>query len=376
MRIASAVSLVIWVPHFVVTYGDESSQASELACVNRNDETQTWLKYPLSAWSNRIWRNLAAGLFQDRAYTLSRYKPSVFPGNRVVRTGSNGNVELHVYNGDQTDSEAIAVYELLGPIDLELGGKIQHVNDYAYSPVAAVETQPVTNVADDSSRDLEEKTSSYHSWWQWWIPWKTLRDKSARFNSFKYKMNDEAFAGGSHGEIWRGRRKCPKRQVSRDVECSDVPLIFKRLKVENGFRTLEAGLREVYFGQLLEKVPDVPREVFTRYIDHFFGEEGELWIVFEDSGLSLRSLLYTAIDAGGFIVLQQSYLWTLMRMSLHSTKAENNLNSTVDDHSVVTVQRTQGEEIRKIEDRAWKRLMKDFLRQVRRVKLVMGNPYS
>jgi hypothetical protein len=373
MRIASAVSVVVfWAPHIlVVTYGDEISQGSQLACVNQKDDSETRLKYRWSYWSNRMWRNLASSLVHDRAFSLSRSKPSISPGNRVIRTGSSGNIELHVYSsGDDTNSEAIAVYELLTPIELELGGKAQHVNDYAYSPVVTVETQPINVANDASSRDLEENTMLHHSWWQWWIPWKTLRDRSAKFNFFKYKMNEKAFAGGSHGEIWRGRRKCLSEQSSReDTPCSDDLLIFKRLKVENGFRTLEAGLREVYFGQLLERIPHEPREVFTRCIDHFFGEDGELWIVFDDSGISLRSLLYTAIDAGGFVVLQQSYLWTLMRMSLHSKQTESSCNSTVDEHSLATLRGTQIDEVRKIGDRTWKRLMKALLHQVRNVRV-------
>jgi hypothetical protein len=377
MKVASAVSLVaFWVPNFVViySYGDESVQVTPLACVNRNDDTQSWLKHRWSRWSSRMRRNLASSFFQGHVYSLSRPKPSVFPGNRVVRTGSYGNVNLHVYSGHDASSEAIAVYELLAPIDLGCGDKAQHLNDYAYSPVVAVETQPINVANDASSRDLEEKTLSYHSWWQWWIPWKTLRERSAKFNSFKYKMNNDAFAGGSHGEIWRGRRKClTKQSIRQGTPCSDDVLIFKRLKVENGFRTLEAGLREVYFGQLLEKISNEPREVFTRYIDHFFGDNGELWIVFEDSGISLRSLLYTAVDAGGFVVLQQSYLWTLMRMSLHSTQTESSCTSTADDHSVATLRGTQIDEVRKIEDKAWKQLMKAFLRQVRIVMFIAGS---
>lgn len=375
MKIASTVTIVVFcVPNFVLTYGEESSQVSQLACVSRNDEAQAWLIYRWSRWSNRMWRNLASRLFRGHAYILSRSKPSVFPGNRVVRTGSNGNFDLYVYNDHDKNYEAIAVYELLTPIELELGGKVQHLNDYAYSPVVAVETQPINGADDVASRDLEEKTLSYRSWWQWWIPWKTLRDRSEKFNSFKYKMNEKAFAGGSHGEIWRGRRKCFRKRASHeDTPCSEDLLIFKRLKVENGFRTLEAGLREVYFGQLLEKIPSEPREVFTRYVDHFFGEDGELWIVFEDSGNSLRSLLYTAVDAGGFIVLQQSYLWTLMRMGLQSTEMECSCDSTGDDHSVATLRGTQIDEIRKNDDRAWKQLMKSFLRQVRIVLFVVSS---
>ena len=108
-------------------------------------------------------------------------------------------------------------------------------------------------------------------------------------------MNEEAFAGGSHGEIWRGRRKCFDNNMN---DCnSREPLIFKRLKVESGgYRVLEAGLREVYFGNLLRGLlsdDGSERPRFTSYVEHFFGENGELWIVFKDAGSSLRSFLYS-----------------------------------------------------------------------------------
>ena len=374
MRIAAAVSIVVWAPHVVRTCGDDSLPVSQLACVDRNDEPKSWLERRRFVWPSLFWRNLGSWLFQDRAYSVSNRNPSGSSGNFVVRAGSNGIVELHVYRGDETCSEKIASYELLTQLDLELGEKVQHVNDYAYSPVLAAETQSTINIQDDvSSQDMEENISLHHGWWQWWIPWKTLRDKSAKHNSFKYKMNDKAFAGGSHGEIWRGRRKCLKEPSNRGVvPCSEVPLIFKRLKVEHGFRTLEAGLREVHFGNVLDQFPHEHRDLFTRYIDHFFGNDGELWIVFEDSGLSLRSLLYTAVDAGGFIVFQQSYLWTLIRMSLYSTQGENRCNSNVDDHSVATFQGTQIDNSRKIEDSTWKQLMKKFLRQVRNLVFIIS----
>jgi serine/threonine protein kinase len=60
--------------------------------------------------------------------------------------------------------------------------------------------------------------------------------------------------------------------------------------------------------------------LFTKYVNHFFREvrgEGEndleLWIVFEDSGPSLRSYLYSPMSAGDFVVYQHSYFWTRLR---------------------------------------------------------------
>lgn len=112
------------------------------------------------------------------------------------------------------------------------------------------------------------------------------------------EQGDQAFAGGSHGEIWRARRRCPKGNCDDKKE-----YIVKRLKIELGYPVLEAGLREVYFGELLAREVEASTLV-TTYVDHFFreGKKGqiELWIVFENAGPSLRSYLYTSIvDADG-----------------------------------------------------------------------------
>lgn len=128
----------------------------------------------------------------------------------------------------------------------------------------------------------------------------------------------QAFAGGSHGEIWRAKRRCPYKMDDCDNE---KDYIVKRLKIELGYYVLEAGLREVYFGELLAREAESSNLV-TSYVDHFFreGKSGklELWIVFENAGPSLRSYLYTpVIDAnGGFTVLQHSSFWRRLRKSI------------------------------------------------------------
>ena len=57
-----------------------------------------------------------------------------------------------------------------------------------------------------------------------------------------------------------------------DDDCHLGPsLIFKRLKVERGYRILEAGLREVYLGKLLAEEPAADG-LYTNYVNHFFRE--------------------------------------------------------------------------------------------------------
>jgi len=256
---------------------------------------------------------------------------------------------LDVYHPSGACSSVDVSYELLEPLDLELGGKVeQHFVDYAYSPIVKKSEDPIQIQSDDDFR-VEEAANS--GWWQWWLPWKMVRDAGRKNQRLKYRFQEAAFAGGSHGEVWRGRRrKC-------SYEGCDEPLIFKRLKIEAGYRTLEAGLREVYFGSLLNSFAvqqDPQTRLFTEYVEHFFGENGELWIVFRDAGPSLRSFLYTGTDTGDYVVYSHSWLWTLVRMSL-ANKADSSAMVLMDskDENQDTNSSTMG-----------RQLMGSFLRQV------------
>ena len=161
------------------------------------------------------------------------------------------------------------------------------------------------------------------------------------------RMGDRAFAGGSHGEVWRARRRCPLDPAGRSGEDSEEEeegssdwlgcdpeqdLVMKRLKLEHGLDLLEAGLREVYFGELLSRESDAA-PLFPGYVDHFFrdshttsslrsgaGDRLELWIVFKDAGPSLRSYIYTAVTSGDFVMYQHSPFWRRLRMSVASDK--------------------------------------------------------
>lgn len=123
-----------------------------------------------------------------------------------------------------------------------------------------------------------------------------------------------------------------------DEDCDDTKqLVLKRLRVGQGHRLLEAGLREVYFGNIIDEVLEPwQQERFTVYVDHFYREvprafgqfktkDLELWIVFEDAGPSLRSYIYSATTSGSFVIYQQSKLWTQLRMStnLNRRKSES-----------------------------------------------------
>ena len=236
-------------------------------------------------------------------------------------------------------------YELLEPIQLDLGAIPKHLFDYAYMPVAgsnqevgdsggevtdnngheSVDGESSVSIKDDS--ELMPLTVSL--WWQWWFTIVGSSQRTQGQQNTRYeRVGENAFAGGSHGEVWRGRRRCDLSTHNEKDSCDDKkPLILKRLKVEHSVAVMEAGLREVYVGNLLAKDVNA-KSLFTVYVDHFFREvprpsflgrgpskEHELWIVFEDAGPSLRSFLYEGVSSGSFILYQQSPLWTALRMN-------------------------------------------------------------
>ena len=239
-------------------------------------------------------------------------------------------VSPRVDDATTCDANFVIRYQLMEPLDLKLGSTVKHVAAFAYMTVLADQVEQVVtgelSPTSDTDNDLVVSDLSRQSppsrtsreWWQWWIPWWSWDGSQDHFPN--YRMNKHAFAGGSHGEVWRG---CRRWNLPSEGSCN-ATLIFKRLKVENGYRVLEAGLREVYFGRwLADQVRDVAKR-YTGYVDHFYREQNhalELWIVFEDGGSSLRSFLYTGSVYGDYVVYQHSVLWTQLRMSAQSNQS-------------------------------------------------------
>ena len=285
---------------------------------------------------------------------------------------------------------AIDTYQLTEPLHLELGLTSKHAIDFAYTPVSFLgrsrhQHDPKTALVDERT----QSTSRRPSWWKWWFP-RAARNTFWKAPDEEYKLSETAFAGGSHGEVWRGRRLCRDEnrhnhdpfQESHD---EDQNLIFKRLKVEHGYRLLEAGLREVYLGKLLAEDPSADG-LFTTYVNHFFREvpkrsttaspwtEGdndlELWIVFKDAGPSMRSYLYSPVSTGDFVVYQHSYLWTKLRQNAAANGKKDGNNKSVamvfdsyeDDDS--TGMLNSGKAKRSNSTINGKNVMKEVLRQV------------
>lgn len=258
-------------------------------------------------------------------------------------------------------------YFLEEPLQLDLGTVPKHYLDFAYTPAVVTretnqdflegrdeevvpmqdDEDPTCKVVVTSSNKAEDQMfASSSKWWWWWFPlasnwWKTHGAGERDFDKGK-----TAFAGGSHGEVWKGRRICTKaaafvprhrpshrggrsnRESPRPStgDCDDTqPLVLKRLRVARGYRFLEAGLREVYFANLIqEQMAAFQKEQYTVYVDHFYREvprafgrmqtkDLELWIVFEDAGPSIRSYMYTATASASFVMYQHSKLWTQLR---------------------------------------------------------------
>jgi hypothetical protein len=248
--------------------------------------------------------------------------------------------------------------------------------------------------------DNDDKTqmSSFSAWWNWWLPftnsdwWKVSNDSTHTISDYDMGTTG-AFAGGSNGEVWRGHRVCNSQSQSSSSsssssssnsnskkKCDDqTQLVLKRLRVERGYLLLEAGLREVYFGKLIQTQmnSDEEQNMFTVYVDHFFrevpkkrriikkalfgvgaglpaashhyhhqqGSDLELWIVYEDAGPSLRSYIYTpTVTDGGFIMYQHSKLWTQLRtftneeQAYHAKTAKNKDESSSASLSALQVQ--------------------------------------
>lgn len=313
-------------------------------------------------------------------------------------------LDVYQNTGDLSNSECglqqSTKYELLEPVELELGMTDRHAVDFAYMPVMSSDVYPTSYFSDDdmnpddnitietdnsTTQDyedtslVEEVSPNVDQWWQWWIPsrWWKNKIKKDSFSS-NYRLNNDAFAGGSHGEVWRGRRKCNIYEQQKQSDSCNEQLIFKRLRVEAGYHTLEAGLREVYFGSLLQGTSIATtigaRSLFTNYVEHFFGQGGELWIVFKDAGPSLRSYMYTAKKADDFVIFQHSWFWTLLRMSVakkHRVKSNKTgsevvavLNASVNSTSTNSKSHQQEKEQMDIASVVGRELMRSVLRQI------------
>ena len=247
----------------------------------------------------------------------------------------------------------LSSYQLLEQVYGQLGLIDVHRIDYAYKPVlsssrmnkgivSSTDTFKSPQLQPNSQQQSQKRRR------EWIFSKFGYGSGSEHFDNDYQRMDDHAFAGGSQGEVWRARKRCNQiqlrknqndqgtdtdpdshfenasnnnRQRSSEYSSCDEKkrLIMKRLKVENGFKLLEAGLREVYFGDLLLSSINNEPALFTKYVDHFFLKTSttvDLWIVYEDAGPSMRSLIYTPVSTSDFILYQHSSLWRFLRSDI------------------------------------------------------------
>lgn len=272
---------------------------------------------------------------------------------------------------NKKELSGVQYYELVERVYDELGLLDEHIIDFAYQPVIPKkqQLQRIVVEGEEGVEDAEvmkaNNTSAIPSVIIptlntvdssiLWLPYENSNphenDNDEKKNYYYERVGNTAFAGGSHGEIWKARRRCdlytrnenhrqrhPSEEDGQDQQhhpCDDQQqLIMKRLKVEEGSAIMEAGLREVYFGR---KLAQETSNLFTTYVDHFFktaSDRTELWIVFVDAGMSMRSFLYTPIISDdGFVVYQNSEFWRKLRVSVASdTTSTTSNNKATNSH--------------------------------------------
>jgi hypothetical protein len=306
-------------------------------------------------------------------------------GGENALSSVGGSACLTVLGQQYDHNKEIVQYTLLQQ-ELHLGNIDVHKRDFAYHPVVArLETRfkdeekaveafgtrysqsSRTDKRDETDEDNEHDRQVSFRWWSWVVHLSQMLQSGHMFHNTVDKKGDiynkqhssyqssiyeevgkSAFAGGSHGEVWRARRRCPSvttdnenegnstRTTSFSSSCDDgKDLIVKRLKIELGYSILEAGLREVYFGELLAREVESPN-LFTTYVDHFFREgrrgQVELWIVFENAGPSLRSYMYEATMADEFVIFQHSAFWRRLRMGISGSRSQSRADKMTDDN--------------------------------------------
>jgi hypothetical protein len=213
IKIAVAVSATALALCAVVIAEIDASTNIATAAVTPNNDTGSHdsplLSSRILTWPIQVLQKSVSNFLQN--HNPSKRKLILSAKNRFI--------------GDDVCSTQIAFYELIEPLQFDLGRKVQHVEDFAYSPVV-VEYSHSSEVVMDKEKlrqvSLEESPAPRRGWWQWWIPW----NDRAKFKSSKYRMENDAFQGGSNGEVFRGRRVCPKMNDETE-NCIEETLIFK-----------------------------------------------------------------------------------------------------------------------------------------------------
>lgn len=127
-----------------------------------------------------------------------------------------------------------------------------------------------------------------------------LKDYSIKNKN--YYLNKKIFLGG-HGEIWLAK----KILLNGNIE-ENTSYVLKRMYLKDRPLIFYCALREIYFGELLNL-----NKRIAKFITHFKLND-DYWLVFNDEGVSLQSILYAlTIEDHGLPALEPSRIWKKMR---------------------------------------------------------------
>jgi serine/threonine protein kinase len=120
-----------------------------------------------------------------------------------------------------------------------------------------------------------------------------------------FHLNEKIFFGG-HGEIWLAHKVLKNGEIDLTQT-----FVLKRMNLRNRPDILRCALREIYFGEMLQRDDD-PRT--THLIAHFLHQD-DYWLAFEDEGVSLQQLLYAVSFTPTATLLEPSAIWRSLRSS-------------------------------------------------------------
>lgn len=105
---------------------------------------------------------------------------------------------------------------------------------------------------------------------------------------------------GANGEVWRG-------VTAGDAK--PIRVVLKRIFSKKNPKSLASSMREVYYGEMIGS----KHSNLSRFISHFV-ENGELWLVFRDEGISLYQAIFEPVLAGRSMIMTQSLFWRELRL--------------------------------------------------------------
>ena len=109
---------------------------------------------------------------------------------------------------------------------------------------------------------------------------------------------------GANGEVWRG--------ITTGESSPPVHVVLKRIYGRKGAGVVASSMREIFFGELL----GAKRVNLSRFLTHFV-ENGELWLVFRDEGVSLYQAIFEPVRVGNSMIMTQSLFWRDLREKPH-----------------------------------------------------------